>query len=89
MQNLKEIFIDNKGEVVIAQFPNLPIIIALLSWIISISLDDVNLSIKFSNLSFSFFLVWSWLEMSYGVNIFRRTLGVLSSFLGCLYFIVF
>lgn len=72
-------FKDKNGRVVIAQMPNLP----LIGWFVFMLLDmlwkshySTDHSI-FGTLSFGFIFTWAWLEISSGVNYFRRTLGLL------------
>lgn len=69
------LFKNNSGKVVLAQQPNLPVIIAFIlvigSWIFTNNLGD------FFRVGFYFALLWwSWLELAYGVNGFRRMLGL-------------
>jgi len=66
---------DKTGKVVIWQSPNLP----LWAWIISTSLSKVlphgQLNFAVSLISFGALFTWAWLELSRGVNYFRRCLG--------------
>jgi len=72
-------FKDNKGQVVICQKPNLP----LIGWIIFTILKLIfsgyqpKLYYLFSLLSFGFIFTWAWLEITSGVNYFRRVLGLI------------
>jgi hypothetical protein len=77
-------FRDDDGAIVIAQPPNLPIIIwagASMLKLIAPS-DQVRSGLDF--LAFGALFTWAWLELFEGVNYFRRTLGlvVLISLLG-------
>ncbi|MDQ2699792.1 MAG: hypothetical protein M3Y23_00510 [Actinomycetota bacterium] len=62
---------------VLAQAPNPPIIIAVLGSILSRFLNqDQALYYVARALFFMGLTVWSWLEVTAGVNLFRRSLGV-------------
>lgn len=57
------------------QTPNLPIIVWFVALIIS-KFTDGNIQSFFNVISFGAIFTWSWLEIFYGTNIFRRILGV-------------
>lgn len=69
------IFTTDNGKRVIVQRPNMPILIAIATWLISIfasgSLAEV--SRVFASI---FFILWGVLEMVWGVNQFRKLLGI-------------
>ncbi len=71
----KSIFKDKDGNVVIAQKPNLPIIV----WFFSFLLGKLAIYPLVTELaqyvSFGALFTWAWLELFEGVNIFRRVLG--------------
>ncbi len=77
-------FRDSNGNIVIAQPPNLPIIVwgvaSLLKLIFTSGLTNVGLDL----IAFGSLFTWAWLELFQGVNYFRRTLGfvVLIGFVG-------
>ena len=79
-----KIFRDGNGNIVIAQPPNLPIIVwgvaSLLKLIFTSGLSNVGLDL----IAFGSLFTWAWLELFQGVNYFRRTLGfvVLVGFVG-------
>ncbi len=70
-----KIFRDSNGNIVIAQPPNLPIIVwgvaSLLKLIFTSGLTNVGLDL----IAFGSLFTWAWLELFQGVNYFRRTLG--------------
>ncbi len=68
---------DDKGKIAIAQFPNLPIIFALVFSLLSF-LPNLNNGLEnmFSFLASGFLFVWAYLEIFQGVNYFRRLLGI-------------
>ena len=74
---IKKIFYNDQGKLVIAQFPNLPIMLAFLFIVLGwINVFNSSTQLVFSNLATSFLVVWAYLEITSGVNYFRRALGV-------------
>ena len=77
-------FRDDQGNIVIAQPPNLPIIVwgvaSLLKLVFATGLINVGLDL----IAFGSLFTWAWMELFQGVNYFRRTLGlvVLVGFVG-------
>lgn len=69
-------FKDKNGKVVIAQFPNTPLILWFITFLISFFPLQSRLSNFFDLISFGAIFTWSWLEIFDGVNIFRRVLGL-------------
>ena len=73
---LRNIFKDKNGRIVIAQKPNLPIIVWFVSFVASY-LPFRDSVISFLALfSFGVLFTWAWLEIFSGVNLFRRLLGI-------------
>lgn len=79
MNQFMNFFKDKNGRVVIFQFPNLPLLAWILFTILNLLLGSKypKLQHLFSMLSFGFIFTWAWLEISSGVNYFRRALGLL------------
>ena len=77
-------FRDDRGNIVIAQPPNPPIILwgvaSLLKLVFTSGLTNVALDL----IAFGSLFTWAWMELFQGVNYFRRTLGliVLIGFVG-------
>jgi hypothetical protein len=71
---LRWLFVTKDDEVVIAQFPNAPLIIALVAdGVAYASQGQVHLiSNRIAQIAF---VVWSVMEIGWGVNPFRRILG--------------
>ena len=68
-------FHDKEGRIVIAQFPNPPLIVATIFYIIS-HLNIPYLS-HYSGLAFQIsILYWAYLEIRYPANHWRRLLGL-------------
>jgi len=74
-----DFFKDKQGRIVIAQTPNLPLIVWFIVTIMNLIWSDNHPRVHYvlNLLSFGFIFTWAWLEIAYGVNYFRRTLGLL------------
>ncbi len=74
---LDTFFKDKKGRIVLWQNPNVP----LWAWIVSMLLTHVlpygQLNFAASLISFGALFTWSYLEITKGVNGFRRSVGLL------------
>lgn len=79
MKNLNKwfrwFFADKEGNIVIAQFPNLPLFVAM------VGLATQHLSQGHSSnvgrlVAYAGLLVWAWLEVYKGDSYFRRLLGL-------------
>lgn len=68
---------DQNGNVVIAQYPNAP----LITWLVATLLGSVVTDVRFSSLldliAFGALFTWAWLETFQGVTYFRRMLGLM------------
>ena len=73
---MKSIFETEDGQRVVTQAPNPPIVAAFSAWLIS-ALSDGDISRVAGNASRFLLLYWAWLEITRGVNTWRRMLGVL------------
>jgi hypothetical protein len=73
-------FKDKSGKVVIAQWPNLPLWFALFFFILEKFSTGILEIIGASGL-FASLVVWSYMEITSGVNGFRRFFGVVVMFL--------
>ncbi len=68
-------FKDKKGNLVIAQKPNLPLIVWLFSFLLTRLNINQTATELFQLVSFGALFTWAWLELFEGVNLFRRILG--------------
>ncbi len=68
---------DKDSKIVIAQRPNLPILIFVVCFILSKLVSSSNFQNIFSSLGTLFLFAWAWLEISSGVNYFRRFIGAI------------
>lgn len=71
-----KIFRDSDGNIVLAQTPNLPLIIwgatSLLKLVFTTGVGNAGLDA----VAFGSLFTWAWLELFQGVNYFRRALGL-------------
>lgn len=69
-------FRDDQGNIVIAQPPNLPLVVAVASTLLTFVIPSGNLHTGLDAIAFGSGFTWAWLEIFDGVNYFRRALGV-------------
>jgi hypothetical protein len=75
---LNKTFRDNEGNIVIAQKPNLPIILWLVATLLKLFLFTAgNIHVLLEAIAFGSLFTWGWLELFDGVNYFRRSLGLI------------
>ena len=70
-----KIFRDSDGNIVIAQPPNLPIIISGMASILQLIFTSNLINVGLDLIAFGSLFTWAWLELFQGVNYFRRILG--------------
>jgi hypothetical protein len=59
----------------IAQFPNLPLIVGLVAWLVSRGIHGTDHSVALA-IAYLGLAVWAYLELLEGLNLFRRLLGL-------------
>lgn len=69
-------FRDSEGNIVIAQMPNLPLLVGLGATLVQLVLPSGNLQTGFDLVGFGALFTWAWQELFDGVNYFRRALGL-------------
>ncbi|OUL30508.1 hypothetical protein BV372_21720 [Nostoc sp. T09] len=69
-------FRDSNGNIVIAQPPNLPLIVWIVSSLLSLIVTSGTIHTVLDVLATGSFFTWAWLELFQGVNYFRRALGL-------------
>jgi hypothetical protein len=74
---LKDFFHDKNGRVVLWQTPSFPLIAWLGLKVLSIPLADGTIKVGLSHVSTAFLFIWAYLELTQGVNHFRRLLGLI------------
>lgn len=70
-------FRDSDGNIVIAQKPNLPILVWLAATLLAFLLTSGNIHRSLDALAFGSLFTWAWQELFQGVNYFRRSLGLI------------
>lgn len=68
-------FRNSEGEIVIAQPPNLPLILWFSATLLQLILTTGKIHTALDAIAFGSLFTWAWLEIFEGVNYFRRTLG--------------
>ncbi len=74
---LDQVFRDESGKIVLAQMPNLHLIIWIIASLLKIIFTTGKINIGLDALAFGSLFTWAWEELFQGVNYFRRTLGSL------------
>ena len=69
------IFRDREGKIVIAQMPNLPILVGLATTLLQLILPSGKIQTGLDLVAFGSLFTWAWQEIFEGVNYFRRALG--------------
>lgn len=75
---LDRTFRDSEGRIVIAQMPNLPILVGLGAALLQLLLPSSTIKTGVELVSFGALFTWAWQEIFEGVNYFRRSLGFVS-----------
>lgn len=71
-----KIFRDSDGNIVVAQMPNLPIILWVTASLLKLVFTTGEINTALDALAFGSLFTWAWLELFQGVNYFRRALGL-------------
>jgi len=71
-----KIFRDSDGNIVVAQMPNLPIIVWITASLLKLVFTTGEINTGLDALAFGSLFTWAWLELFQGVNYFRRALGL-------------
>lgn len=74
---LDKTFRDSEGNIVIAQPPNLPLLLGITATVLKFIVKSGNIYTVLDAIAFGCLFTWAWLELFEGVNYFRRTLGLL------------
>lgn len=72
-----QVFRDDEGKIVIAQLPNLPIIVWIVATLLKMIFVTGQINTGLELLAFGSLFTWAWGELFQGVNYFRRTLGLI------------
>jgi hypothetical protein len=71
------VFRDQQGNIVIAQPPNLPLIVGVTATLLQGVLPSGELQRGLDLIAFGALFTWAWEELFSGVNYFRRFLGLI------------
>jgi hypothetical protein len=70
-------FRDGEGNVVLAQKPNLPLLVWIGATLLKLLFVSGNIYLILDAIAFGSLFTWAWQELFKGVNYFRRTLGLI------------
>ncbi len=70
-------FRDSEGKIVIAQMPNLPLIVGLAATLLQLVFPSGKIQTGLDLVAFGALFTWAWQELFEGVNYFRRALGLI------------
>lgn len=70
-------FRDSEGNIVIAQMPNLPLLVGLAATLLQFILPSGKIQTGSELVAFGALFTWAWQELFEGVNYFRRALGLI------------
>ncbi|MHC5724544.1 MAG: hypothetical protein ACYTXY_10415 [Nostoc sp.] len=78
MQNtlVDKTFRDSDGKIVLAQMPNLPLIVWIVTSLLALIFTSGKINVLLELLANGSLFTWAWLELFQGVNYFRRALGL-------------
>jgi hypothetical protein len=71
-----KIFHDDRGNLVIIQPPNLPILVWVTVTLLKFVFQSGSVYLGLDAIAFGSLFTWAWLELFDGVNYFRRGLGL-------------
>ena len=74
-------FRDSNGKIVLAQMPNLPLIVWIVASLLALLFTNGKINTVLVLLADGSLFTWAWMELFQGVNYFRRLLG-LAVFIG-------
>lgn len=69
------VFKDKDGHVVIWQFPNAPLWVWAVAWVLDVSFSKYAFHVVFGSISTAALLLWAGMEIVWGKSLFRRILG--------------
>lgn len=71
------IFRDSEGKIVIAQPPNLTLIVWITTTLLTLLFTTGKIHLGLELVAFGVLFTWAWEELFQGVNYFRRALGLI------------
>ncbi len=73
-----KVFRDSEGNIVIAQPPNLPLIVGIAASLLKLIVTTGQIYLVLDLVAFGALFTWAWEELFQGVNYFRRALGLIA-----------
>ena len=73
-----KVFRDSEGQIVIAQPPNLPLIVWIVASLLKFVITTGKINLGLELVAFGSLFTWAWEELFQGVNYFRRGLGLIA-----------
>lgn len=70
------VFRDSEGNIVLAQFPNPPLIGWIAASLLQLIFTTGQVQLGLETIAFGCLFTWAWEELFQGVNYFRRSLGL-------------
>ncbi|RCJ28470.1 hypothetical protein A6770_23695 [Nostoc minutum NIES-26] len=70
-------FRDSNGNIVIAQMPNPPLIVWIVTSLLALIFTNGTINTVLNVVADGSLFTWAWLELFQGVNYFRRALGLI------------
>ena len=74
---VNQVFRDDEGKIVVAQLPNLPIIVWIVATLLKMIFATGQINTGLELIAFGALFTWAWEELFQGVNYFRRGLGLI------------
>ena len=75
-QSFRSFFTDKKGHIAVWQSPNVPLVTWFVATILAKILTHGRSNSFVSLIAFGALFTWAWLEISSGISLFRRALGM-------------
>ena len=79
VEHIAHFFKDTNGNIVVWQWPNVPLLGWFLFKLLSLALDKGAIRTGCERLSLAFLFTWAYLEITKGVSPFRKALGLIVS----------
>ena len=73
---IEKCYKNKQGNIILAQKPNFPIVVWLISMAITLIVKNGAVHNLFAVLAFGAIFTWAWLELFHGDTYFRRLLGL-------------
>ncbi len=71
------LFRNKSGQYVVWQWPNLPLSVWIITKLLSMVIDSIQVDTALASVGTAFLFVWAYLEIASGASYFRRVMGVI------------